>query len=76
MPESNFPPVDNGEAPPITTSNTWTVALAARIFDVSTAWLYKLVDANEMPHKRLGTYIFFDRHELSAWLSRFRGKSR
>jgi excisionase family DNA binding protein len=57
---------------PITTSDTWTVSVASRVLGVSTAWLYKLVDANEIPHRRQGSSIFFDRRELSAWLAKAR----
>jgi excisionase family DNA binding protein len=57
---------------PITPSDTWTVSVASRVLGVSTAWLYKLVDANEIPHRRQGSSIFFDRRELSAWLAKAR----
>ena len=61
---------------PITKSDTWTVRVAALVLDVSTALLYKLVDANEIPHRRIGSSIYFDRHELSAWLRSRRGRAR
>lgn len=50
-------------------SETWTVSAAARVLNVSTAYLYKLVDANEVPHHRRGSTIFFVRHELTDWIS-------
>jgi excisionase family DNA binding protein len=61
---------------PITASETWTVSIASRVLGVSTAWLYKLVDTNEIPHRRQGSSIFFDRRELSEWLGKLRATSR
>lgn len=61
---------------PITSSDRWSVGVAARVLKVSTAWLYKLVAANEIPHRRQGSFIFFDRKELSEWLAKLRVKSR
>jgi hypothetical protein len=69
-------PGSANDTAPIATSDTWTAAVAARVFHVSTAWLYKLVDANEIPHRRQGSAIFFDRRELSDWFSKLRVKSR
>lgn len=61
---------------PISVSDRWSVSVAARILNVSTAYLYKLVDANLIPNRRQGSYIFFDRREVSAWLHERRGTSR
>lgn len=47
----------------------WTVSAAARVLNVSTAYLYKLVDANEIPHHRRGSAILFVRRELTAWIA-------
>jgi hypothetical protein len=60
---------------PISTSDTWSVRVTALVLRVSTAWLYKLVDADEIPHRRNGSSIFFDRRELSAWLRNRRGSA-
>lgn len=68
------PPSPGGA--PIAASAVWSVRIAARILNVSTAYLYKLVDANLIPNRRQGSYIFFDRREVSAWLHERRGTSR
>jgi excisionase family DNA binding protein len=75
MNDTAKPAPDDGPAP-ISTSKTWSISVAARILNVSTAYLYKLVDANEIPHRRQGSAILFDRRELSDWFSKLRVKSR
>jgi excisionase family DNA binding protein len=72
MPDDQHRPAEDA---PVSTSDTWTVRVTALVLRVSTAWIYKLVDADEIPHRRSGSSIFFDRRELSAWLRNRRGSA-
>ena len=47
----------------------WTVRRVARFFGVSESWLYRLVEANLIPHVRLGGNIRFHYVELVEWFN-------
>ena len=48
------------------------VADVARLFKVRRAWVYAAVEAPDgtIPHIRLGRYIRFKRHAITAWMDR------
>lgn len=50
----------------------WTVRKVATAFAVSTAWVYKMADAHEIPHVRRGSTILFPYAELVEWFNRKR----
>lgn len=47
----------------------WTVRRVASFFGVSESWLYRLVEANLIPHVRLGGNIRFHYVELVDWFN-------
>jgi excisionase family DNA binding protein len=47
------------------------VRKVATAFAVSTAWVYKMADQQQIPHVRRGSTILFPYAELVAW---FNGK--
>lgn len=46
------------------------VKWVVRVFGVSEAWVYRMVETNQIPHYRLGTLIRFHHRELSAWFEK------
>lgn len=62
-------PIDAKQA--ATTHPPWTVRKVATAFAVSTAWVYKMADQQQIPHVRRGSTILFPYAELVAW---FNGK--
>jgi excisionase family DNA binding protein len=44
------------------------VSAAARYLGRSKQAIYHLVHENKLPTKRIGSRVFFDRHQLDAWV--------
>jgi excisionase family DNA binding protein len=54
----------------------WTARQVATAFDVSSAWVYKMVDENQIPHVRRGSTILFPYAQLVEWFNRQRSSQQ
>ncbi|HEY3451681.1 MAG TPA: helix-turn-helix domain-containing protein [Myxococcales bacterium] len=48
--------------------NLWTVARVAKFLDLSTCWVYRAAERDELPVLRIGAALRFDPAEIRAWL--------
>lgn len=52
----------------ITKKNILDVAAVASYINVSQTKIYRLVNANQIPHFRIDTKILFDKSDVDIWI--------